>query len=135
MTGSLPETTHVSPNASLIAYFARGQPYPGDPSLSWTLNCEFGTIRLTAPAGIGLGAGGYGKPVTIEVHRFETGEIEQVPWTWSETQLVVPVQARSVQSCLVSFAEGREEGYVSLEDAAHRARQIQGWLDSWEGNS
>ncbi|RJE18091.1 hypothetical protein PHISCL_09571 [Aspergillus sclerotialis] len=132
--GYLPETSHVSRKASLIAYFTRGQPYPGDPSLSWTLNCEFGTIRLTAPAGISLGADAYAEPVTIEVHRFETGEVEQVPWTWSEAQAKVSVKARSVQSCLVSFAEGREDGYVSLEDAAHRASQIQGWLDSWEGN-
>ncbi|KAJ5945492.1 NAD(P)-binding protein [Penicillium verhagenii] len=133
--GSLPESPHVHANASLIAYFLRGQPFPGDPSLSWTLTGEKGTIRLTAPAGISLQADAYAEPVTIAVHQFDTDKLEMVPWAWSERQMEVPTPARSVQRSLISFANADESGYVSLEDAARRAGQIEGWLDSWRESS
>ncbi|KAJ5938840.1 NAD(P)-binding protein [Penicillium verhagenii] len=126
--GSLPESPHIHANASLIAYFLRGQPYPGDPSLSWTLTGEKGTIRLTAPAGISLQADAYAEPVTIAVHQFDTDKVEMVPWAWSERQMEVPTRARSVQHSLISFANADESGYVSLEDAARRAGQIEGWF-------
>lgn len=74
-------------------------------------------------------ANAYDSPVTISVHRFDTDEVEQIEWSWSEAQLAVPVLSRSVQTCLVSVAEGRKEGYVALEDAADRARQISRWMD------
>jgi hypothetical protein len=129
--GTLPESDYTAPKASLVAYFARGQPYPGDPSLSWTLNCEKGSIRLNSPSGIALHANAYESPVTISVHQFETDKVEQIEWSWSEAQLDVPILSRSVQTCLVGVAEGNREGYVSLEDAAKRARQISKWLDSF----
>jgi hypothetical protein len=129
--GSLPESPHVRANASLIAYFHRGQPYPGDPSLTWTLTGETGTIRLTAPAGISLQADAYAEPVTIAVHQFDTDKVDQVLWTWSERQMEVPIPARSVHHSLLSFANRDESGYVSLEDAARRAEQIAGWLEGW----
>ncbi|KAJ5798915.1 uncharacterized protein N7503_006420 [Penicillium pulvis] len=129
--GSLPESSHVRANASLIAYFHRGQPYPGDPSLSWTLTGETGTIRLTAPAGISLQADAYAEPVTIAVHQFDTDKLDQVSWDWSERQVQVPVPARSVLHSLISFGNKDESGYVSLEDAARRAEQIEGWLKDW----
>lgn len=77
-----------------------------------------------------------------------------MPWEWDERQLEVPVRARSVMKCLYAFAndrlglgkgaggEGRgdgdeagwlEKGWVDLEDAAGRARQIWGWLEGWQG--
>lgn len=113
-----------------MAYFARGQPFPGDPSLSWTLNCEAGAIRLSAPAGISLQADAYQNPATISIHRYATDTVEAVEWAWSEEQLEVPVKARSVQRTLIDFAKGNREGYVSLEDAAGRARQLARWLDA-----
>lgn len=130
-TGSLHESSYVRANASLIAYFHRGQPYPGDPSLSWTLTGETGTIRLTAPAGISLQADAYAEPVTIAVHQFDTDKVDQVSWAWSERQEQVPIPARSVLHSLISFANRDESGYVSLEDAARRAEQIEGWLKDW----
>ncbi|PYH81097.1 NAD(P)-binding protein [Aspergillus uvarum CBS 121591] len=129
--GHLPESAHVAPQASLVAYFSRGQPYPGDPQLTWTLTFEHGAVRLISPAGIVLGATTYAEPVTISVHRFDTGEVESVPWAWSPEQEELPFSARSVHSCLVSLAEGDADGYVSLEQAAVRARQIARWLDSF----
>lgn len=129
--GSLPESSHVRANASLIAYFHRGQPYPGDPSLSWTLTGETGTIRLISPAGISLQADAYAEPVTIAVHQFDTDKVEQVSWAWSDKQVELPIPARSVYHSLISFANRDESGYVSLEDAARRAEQIEGWLQGW----
>ncbi|PWY83334.1 putative oxidoreductase [Aspergillus heteromorphus CBS 117.55] len=128
--GSLPETAQVAAGASLVAYFARGQPYPGDPALTWTLTGESGTLRLTSPTGIFMQADtGPERPI-LTVLDHATGAVEEIPWAWSETQLAVPVMARAVQGCLVSFATGRTEGYVSLDDAAGRARQIARWLDA-----
>ncbi|GKZ36206.1 hypothetical protein AbraIFM66950_007202 [Aspergillus brasiliensis] len=128
--GSLEDSPYTVPGASLVAYFARGQPFPGDPSLSWTLNCEAGAIRLAAPAGISLQADAYENPATISVHHHATDTVEVVEWTWSQEQLEVPVRARSVQRTLIDFAKGNPEGYVSLEDAAGRARQLARWLDA-----
>lgn len=132
--GTLPESDYTSPKASLVAYFARGQPYPGDPSLSWTLNCEKGTMRLISPSGIALHANAYESPVTISVHEYLTDKVEQIEWSWSEAQLDVPILSRSVQTCLVSVAEKNQKGYVALEDAADRARQISKWLDSFSAD-
>ncbi|BCS14747.1 oxidoreductase [Aspergillus luchuensis] len=127
--GSLPESPYTVPGATLVVYFARGQPFPGDPSLSWTLNCEAGAIRLSAPAGISLQADAYQNPATISVHHHATDTVEAVEWSWSEDQLELPVKARSVQRTLIDFAKGNPDGYVSLEEAAGRARQLARWLD------
>ncbi|KAL4934334.1 Gfo/Idh/MocA family protein [Aspergillus undulatus] len=132
--GTLPESDHVSQGASLITYFARGQPYPGDPALTWTLTGERGAIRLVAPSGTSLQADAYAEPVTISVHRFDTDQVEKVPWDWSADQKEVAIRGRSVLSCLYSIGEGKDE-YVSLEDAARRARQVLGWLDSFYASS
>ncbi|PYI09587.1 oxidoreductase [Aspergillus sclerotiicarbonarius CBS 121057] len=123
--GSLTESPYTVPGASLMAYFARSQPYPGDPLLSWTLNCESGTIRLVAPAGIALH-----DPSTISIHHHATDTVEEIQWTWSKEQREVPAKARSVQRGLINFAARNPEGYVSLEDAAVRARQMARWLDA-----
>ncbi|PYH87354.1 NAD(P)-binding protein [Aspergillus ellipticus CBS 707.79] len=129
--GSLPESAHSVRGASLVAYYARGQPHPGDPALTWTLTGEIGTIRLTSRSGTVLQADGYAEAPTIVVHDHATDAVEEIPWLWSETQTTVPVVARSVYSCLVSLAKGQEDGYVSLEDAAGRAQQIGRWLDAF----
>ncbi|KAL4808002.1 oxidoreductase [Aspergillus unguis] len=128
--GSLPETDHVGSNASLVFYFARGQPYPGDPPFTWTLNGEHGSIRLVAFGGSMLQADVYQLPVTISVHHFDTDTVEDIPWDWTAVQKEISISGRSVQTCLYSLAEGGKD-YVSLEDAAGRARQIMGWLKTF----
>ncbi|KAL4799001.1 hypothetical protein BDV19DRAFT_355775 [Aspergillus venezuelensis] len=131
--GSLPESEHAVKNATLLATFTRGQPFPGDPALVWTLTGERGSIRLVAQSGIALQASAYDAPVTISVHKFKTDEVLDVPWGWSEEQLGVPVAGRSVMRCLIGVGEGDGEGYVSLEEGVKRARQVFGWLDGWRG--
>ncbi|RAL10687.1 Gfo/Idh/MocA family protein [Aspergillus homomorphus CBS 101889] len=127
----LPESAHVAPQASLVAFFSRGQFFPGDPQLIWTLTFEQGAIRLVSPSGIVLGANTYAEPVTTSFQRVHTGEVESVPWTWSSEQEALPFSARSVYSCLASLAEGVSNAYVSLEQAAARARRLARWLDSF----
>ena len=128
--GSVPETPHVAKDATLSVYFRRGSPFKGEPAFVWYLNFERGEVRLTAPAGPGLQVGSDDNPPWIEVHDFAKDSVAKVDWEWPAEQKVLPVRARGVQSVLVAFAEGRQEGYVSLEDALGRARQIWGWLDS-----
>jgi hypothetical protein len=132
--------------------FRRGQPFPGTPALTWTLHGTAGELRLVAPGGIALQAdAGYAgaEPVRIALHRFgnqpgggEGEVVEDVPWSWGDGwQAEVSVRARTVGRVLFAWAdyrrevvgeEGREKGWVELEEAAERARQIQGWLDGWQ---
>lgn len=111
-------------------YFRRGQPFPGTPSFDWRINFDMGEIRLLSPSGLALEAGADDKPVTIQVHYFDTDKVEEILWDWNDLQREVPVSARNVMTNLYAFADGAEEGegWVGLEDAARRAEQIEGWL-------
>jgi len=128
--GALVPSPQSVPGATLSFLFRRGQPFPGTPSLAWTINCERGEIRLVSPSGIALQAAAYELPVTIHVHHFDTDEVEEINWTWSESQQELPVLARSVSECLYAFADGRAEGdgWVGIESAAARARLIEMFL-------
>jgi hypothetical protein len=77
-----------------------------------------------------LQAAAYDEPVTIHVHKFDTDAVEEAHWDWSDLQKEVPVIGRSVMSSLYAFADGlgEGEGWVGIEDAAKRAKQIEGWL-------
>ncbi|SPQ24234.1 fc8ca640-7c5f-46e2-a4a9-268dcf486eb1 [Thermothielavioides terrestris] len=126
-------TGNASP-ATLTVLFRRGQPFPGTPALTWTLHGTAGELRLVAPGGIALQAdAGYAgaEPVRIALHRFgnqpgggEGEVVEDVPWSvlfaWADYRRGLVGE------------EGREKGWVELEEAAERARQIQGWLDGWQ---
>jgi hypothetical protein len=129
--GALAPSPLTAPNATLSLFFRRGQPFPGDPPLVWNINCEHGEIRLVSPSGTGLQASG-ATDVSIKVHHYDTNEVEDVEWAWSERQKGLPIMARTVSECLYAFAEGREEGdgWVGIESAAGRARMIKGFLDA-----
>jgi predicted dehydrogenase len=124
------------PGATLSFLFRRGQPFPGTPSLVWSINCERGEIRLESPSGLALQARAYDAPVTVQVHRFDTDSVESVDWDWSARQKELPMLARSVSECLYAFAEGREagDGWAGVEGAAARARMVEQFLD-WTGPS
>lgn len=61
--------------------------------------------------------------------------MESVPWMWTEAQEEIPVRARGVMSVYEAFAEGDVEGWVSIEDAAARARQIEAMLAAFENGN
>jgi hypothetical protein len=117
--------------ATLQFSFRRGQPFPGRPALEWTINCEHGEIRLVSPDGIALQASG-GGDVTIQVHHFDTDEVENVDWAWNERQSELPLLARAVSECLYAFAEGKKEGdgWAGIESAAARAKMIEQFLSA-----
>lgn len=129
--GALAPTSLAVPKATLSFGFRRGQPFPGTPPLVWTINCESGEIRLVSPSGTALQANA-GDEVSIQIHHFDTDEVENIRWTWEERQQDLPLMARSVSECLYAFAEGREEGdgWAGIESAAVRARLIEHFLDT-----
>lgn len=122
----------LSTSSATFSYlFRRGQPFPGDPALTWSINLEHGEIRLVATSGLNLETG---SPATIYVHWFDSDEVEEVKWEWNEEFLELSGSARNVISTLLAFAEGKAagDGWVSIEDAAGRARLIEGFLEGWE---
>lgn len=82
-----------------------------------------------------LQANAYNEPLTIKIHDFETDTVSDVEWDWSDEEKKVPVAGRGVLDCLYAFASssradgGLDQGFVGLEDAAKRARQIWSWMD------
>ncbi|KAJ4304823.1 hypothetical protein N0V90_000351 [Kalmusia sp. IMI 367209] len=119
-------------SSATIAYlFRRGSPFPGTPALTWTINLEYGEIRIVSVSGLNLELG---EPATIHVHWFDGDEVEEVKWQWSAEQEQLPLSARNVLSTLLAFADGNEagNGWVSIEDAANRAKLIESFLAEWE---
>ncbi|KAJ4373081.1 hypothetical protein N0V83_003372 [Neocucurbitaria cava] len=123
-------SSQAAPNATLSFLFRRGQPFPGTPPLTWTINCEHGEIRLLSPSGTNLEPNEGDEPLTIQVHHFDSDTVENVEWKWGDRQTELPVLARNVMESLYAFADGKEEGkgWVSLEDAARRAALIRSFL-------
>ncbi|KAG9185096.1 hypothetical protein G6011_07640 [Alternaria panax] len=121
----------TAPNATLSFLFRRGQPFPGTPALTWTINCEYGEIRVTSATSSSFQNSESDGPVVIQIHRFDTEQVEDVEWDWSDMQKEVPIVGRDVMGCLFSFADGSEEGegWVGLEDAAKYARMIETFLE------
>ncbi|CAI6333032.1 unnamed protein product [Periconia digitata] len=126
--------TIASSSATLTYLFRRGQPFPGTPVLVWTINCEFGEIRLVSPSTLSFGASPNDEPITIHIHWFENDKVEEIEWQWGEAEQQLPIPARTVFRSLMAFGEGKDssEGWVDIKDAQKRAHQIEGWLQEWE---
>ncbi|RAR01493.1 putative oxidoreductase [Stemphylium lycopersici] len=124
--GTLKQSPLTAPNATLSFSFRRGQPFPGTPALTWTITCEHGEIRLSSATSMVLRASENDGPLTIKVHHFDSDEVEDVDWDWSDEQKQVPIIARDVMACLYAFADGKQEGdgWVGLEDAARRGEGL-----------
>ncbi|KAF5667808.1 GAL80-like transcription co-repressor [Fusarium heterosporum] len=134
-TGTLKESKIAQKDASVLIRFRRGQPFPGDPHLTITINGEKGEIRLRVLGGTALHATSYSKPVVIEVHDFVTDSVEEVDWKWQDWQEELPIVSRSVANVYDSFADGNGEGLVSFEDALLRHEQLEGLLKEWDADS
>ncbi|WZH45247.1 GAL80-like transcription co-repressor [Fusarium acuminatum] len=138
-TGTLQESPTAQKDASVLIRFRRGQPFPGDPHLSITINGEKGEIRLRTFGGTALHASAYSnpsiaKPVVLEVYDFEKDSVEEVEWKWEEWQEEIPVIGRSVAAVYDRFADGAEEGLVSFDDALFRHEQLEGLLKEWDAD-
>ncbi|KAF2106109.1 putative oxidoreductase [Lophiotrema nucula] len=127
--------------ATLSFNFRRGQPFPGTPPLTWTIDFEEGELRFNSPSGTSLTTGPNGG-VSIEVHHFDTDKVEEIPWDWKsskdENGDELSETAKNVQRVLFAFgddiAAGKKEGdgWLGVEDAAARAEQIWGFFDNWD---
>lgn len=127
--GALPQSNSIVEGATLSVRFRRGQPFKGEPALTWSINCEKAEIRLVSPSGVSLQADAYAEPLTIHVHHFGNDSVDEIPWSWSSEQEDVPVRARSVMNALYALAEQRNQNCTSLESATRRARQIDAWVE------
>lgn len=132
-TASIAPSPSTDPDASLLIRFRRGQPFKGEPALVWTINGEKGELRLIAQGGTTLHASAYTDPVTMDVHDFETDEVQSVEWEWEEWQKELPMVGRSVAKVYERFAEGNLEGLATFEDASLPHRQLNGMLARWNG--
>ncbi|OBS18798.1 hypothetical protein FPOA_10526 [Fusarium poae] len=134
--GTLQESQTVQKDAAVSIRFRRGQPFPGEPPLVITINGEKGEIRLRSFGGTALNAGGYSKPVTIEIHDFETDKVEEVEWKWQAWQEEndIPIIGRSIAAIYEQFANGEEKGLVSFEEAFKRHEQLDGMLKQWDAD-
>lgn len=127
----------LASSATLSFLFRRGQQFPGTPALTWTINCEYGELRLVSSSGLAPEYSSPEAPVTIQVNWFDDDSVEDVKWEWAKDQVELPPAARGVISTLLAFADGKESGngWVSVEDAARRATLIERFLLEWEKNS
>ncbi|KAH8884290.1 NAD(P)-binding protein [Thozetella sp. PMI_491] len=123
VTGSLPASSHVAPNATLHIRFRRGQAFKGEPAMVWTINGEKGEIRITAsgPSGPAVQTGL--SEVMIEIHDFEKDEVEKIDWDWG-TWADLPATARNIGALYEAYAAGDESKYATFEHALRRQRTI-----------
>lgn len=126
--GKLVGSSHVVEGASLLATYHRAWPLLQEPSQTWTITCENAIIRLRAYSYPSLQADAYDKPVTIEIHWYADGHVEDVEWKWEDE--TVPVRARSTTSSMLAFAGGRESGYADLKSAVDVSEQLEAWLST-----
>ncbi|USP78990.1 gfo idh moca family protein [Curvularia clavata] len=108
--GALAESPQTAPNATLAFQFRAGPAFPGTPMLTWSINCERGEIKVLSVTSPFLRFHEGDGPVTIQVHNFDSDEVKDVAWDWSEEQKQVPIIARDIMKSLLDFAEGKKEG-------------------------
>ncbi|KAK1759046.1 NAD(P)-binding protein [Echria macrotheca] len=135
IAGTLPESETSQKGASLHFRFRRGQPFPGEPWLSWSINGEKGEIRLVSPASAALNVGVDDAPVTVELYDFETDTVTPLEWEWEEWQRDLPIRARNIGGLYEAFAaarEGGEVGYPTFGSALARHRQLEELLEGWK---
>ncbi|KAK1984584.1 oxidoreductase family protein [Colletotrichum cereale] len=127
VTATLTGSDLVAPDATLLARFRRGQPFPGDPQLAWTLHGERGEIRLTSRDSSALQAFADGDGLQIAVHDFASDAVERVAWEWADWQGELPVPARCVGAVYEAYAQGEgAAGLATFEDAVGRHEQLAG---------
>ncbi|KAK3903623.1 hypothetical protein C8A05DRAFT_14439 [Staphylotrichum tortipilum] len=135
VSGKWDESTITQKNATLHFRFRRGQPFPGEPALEWTINGEKGEIRVISPTATFIQVGDPASPRVIEVHDFETNQVEKVEWDYEDWQKELPFPARVIGALYENFAEvkrtGANEEYVTFEAAAKRHEQLEGLLSEW----
>ncbi|AEO55729.1 hypothetical protein MYCTH_2299852 [Thermothelomyces thermophilus ATCC 42464] len=136
VSGKWNESHITQPNATLHYRFRRGQPFPGDPVLSWTIAGEKGEIKVTSPKHTFIHAGEESVPSFFEVHDYETNTVDKVEWQWADWQQELPFQARGIGALYEAFAEvkagGAQESYATFDIAARRHELLDSLLSEWK---
>ena len=125
VAGQLPESQSVKKGASILLRYRRGQAFKGDAPFEWKINGEKGELRLISYDGPSLQAGSYSLPVRLEVHNFETDEVDPISWDWLNWQNDIPVIGRSIAALYEAFAEGDETQYATFADALKRHEALE----------
>lgn len=119
----------ASSGASILMRTRRGQAFPGEPKLVWTISGEKGEIRITAEAeGTTLA---FADPATLEVHDFATDEVRRVDWAWEPWQQELPLPGRAVAMLYERFAQDEGRGMPSFKDAVRRQVQLEKIVKAW----
>ncbi|KAL7796752.1 hypothetical protein V8C37DRAFT_371351 [Trichoderma ceciliae] len=132
INGTLAASQIAAEGANVLFRFRRGQPFLGEPALSWTINGEKGEIRLQAFGGSSLHANSYTTPVTIEVHDFASDQVQTFEWSWQSWQEELPIVGRSVGVLYDKFSNGIVQGVPSFETALLRHEQLASVLAGWD---
>lgn len=130
-TGVLPSSTTVQEGANFLTRFRRGQVFPGDPALEWTVNGEKGEIRLVATASPAIQALAADGPIVIEVHDHASDTVEKIEWDWLSWQNDLPINARNIGALYEAFADGEEINYPSFADALGLHEQLDQIINGW----
>lgn len=137
VTGSLSSSDITQREATLAVRYRRGQPFKGEPALTWHINCERGELRLVSPSGSSLHATSYSEPVTIDIHYFAEDEVRSETWEWPSWQeeIELPIASRSVAKLYEAFhnhvSEGGAEEFPDFSDALKRHQQLDSILSKW----
>ncbi|OAA71471.1 NAD(P)-binding domain protein [Cordyceps fumosorosea ARSEF 2679] len=135
VNGTLDATASVKQGATVSLRFRGGPPFKGDPGFVWTIHGETGELRLTAANGPTFQAGAEKEAVTLEVHDFETDQVETVDWDWSGWARDLPLMARSIGTLYDKHAQGLDDdkdGVPSFRTALHRHEQLEALLSQWK---
>ncbi|KAK0640671.1 hypothetical protein B0T16DRAFT_418283 [Cercophora newfieldiana] len=135
VAGTLPESPRTQKGATLHYRFRRGQPFPGEPILSWSINGEKGEIRVVSPGGAFLNIGVENPPITAELYDFETDKVTPLEWEWADWQKDLPMPARNIGGLYEAFAaaqEGGEVGYPTFGSALARHKQLEELISGWK---
>ncbi|KAK0617566.1 hypothetical protein B0T14DRAFT_460644 [Immersiella caudata] len=134
IAGTLPESPTTQKGATLHYRFRRGQPFPGDPNLTWSINGEKGEIRVVSPAAAFLNIGVDDPPITTVLHDFETDKVTPLEWEWADWQKSLPTAARNIGGLYEAFAaakEGGDVGYPTFASALERHKQMEELISGW----
>jgi predicted dehydrogenase len=136
VSGRWNESSITQQNATLHYRFRRGQPFPGEPALEWTISGEKGEIRIISPQTTFIQVGDPSAPRIIEIHDFKTDKVEKIEWDWEPWQKELPFPARSIGTLYEELAEvkgaGAKEKYMTFDTAARRHEQLDKLLEEWQ---
>ncbi|KAM3523284.1 hypothetical protein NHJ13051_005196 [Beauveria bassiana] len=135
VNGTLNGTETTQQGATVSLRFRAGEPFKGDPAFVWTINGEKGEIRLTSVNGPTFHTAADNKTVTLEVHDFETDQVDKIEWDWSGWEAELPMVARSIGTLYDKYASGLDhgtDGLPSFQTALHRHQQLEELLNQWK---